>query len=273
MSEDAEVIENEEQEDRQEDQQEQQEQEFDATAVLSQRESGLEERAKANGWKSLEQHVKDGGSAEDWRSAEAFLLYGEMQDTIKGFKSGYENKAANTAKMLNALHEQRMQELEDKFDNAVESGDADAIKKARKDISDHEKSAPVDEPVQQNDSVLDAWNRKNAGWINDGDNPKAVYAHAQWNQIMRKHGGNTEAGLAELDAKLVEKFPAQNRGSVPGSESGKNSGFKGKSRALTWSDLNEDERKVFETGVFGSDKDKFLKKAKDARDATEKANA
>lgn len=242
-----------------------------ADEILAQREERLTEKAKEQGWKSLEEHLEAGGDPGEWRPAGEFLQYGEMQQRIKSFEKGFEHRADRLEKYYKAQMKVQKEDLESRLEKAIEDGDKDEIKAANKAIREHDKiEAENKEQPKQLPPELTEWNSKNA-WINK-PGAKSTYAKTVFIQAMNA-GSSVSDALALVDNEIAREFPSQEkRGHVPESESGKHKGFKKSSRPLSWGDLSEEERKVFDTGVFGDDKDKFLKAAKDARDAEEREN-
>lgn len=277
MSEAAKQLDDQQDDQRQDDanDQQDQDQQIDTEALMAERDTKLQEKAKARGWMSFEEHVAAGRDPEEWRDARGFLDYGEMQSRIQKFQHGYEKKAQDDHKYFKALFEVKRKELEEKFNQAVDDGNPEEIRRAKKQLDEHEKTEDqVAQPAQQGDPVVEAWNRENS-WIADPNDPRTGFAHIQWQQIANSGQFNdSQSALTELERRIAQKFPPEqrSRGHVPGSESGKGSkGFKAKDRPLTWSDLTEDEVKVFNTGIYGDDKDRFLKKTKSIRDIVAKS--
>lgn len=275
MSESAENLEQQgvaEQEQEQHEQQEQQAQRESPKVNFEEIESKKQDRASALGWKDYDRHIETGGKPEDWQTAGEFLIAHKFIAERDGWKQGYEARADRLEKFYKAQMETQRKELEAKLDEAIESGDASAIKRANTNLREHDKLESETATQQQHDPVLSEWNAKNASWINDPEDPKAVYAHTHWPSILQRHG-NSASALAELERKLATKFPPpkQEKGHVPGAESGKHKGFQKRTRQVTWDDLTADEVKYYRAFPDAwKSKDEYLKAVRDAREQEEK---
>lgn len=211
-----------------------------------------EDRARKLGWRPKEQFR---GDPDMWVDAEEFIRRGEeqipllrdnlrktearnqaLEREVKAFQSQMQAMQAQVQEsrevslrlqsMLEKgeerAYKRAIAELEAKMDQAVEEGDVEAAKKARKDLAElnenrvkpEDKPAPTKPPQNDGpppvDPVADAWVKApEQAWFNKNADAKS-YAIALSGMLMRdpKTAHFTlEQNLAEVRRRSAEKFP------------------------------------------------------------------
>lgn len=181
-----------------------------------------EQEAQKQGWKPKEDFVNGGGNEADWVDAKVFVERGEnsapiLKSRLEKLERQFENSKRtqeSLAKHHNRMlqkEEQRRQELiaqlEDARANAVANGDAQAFKKADRQLNEMraEKIEPIVQPVPQTEQAeVEEWLAENP-WYNED---YALQAMADgYSDKLSKMKPNLK-GRAFLDE--VSKFVKEN---------------------------------------------------------------
>lgn len=236
--------------------------------------SPVEQKAWSDGWRPQEQFE---GNPDNWKTAEAYNLYGEMQSEIRSAKAEtrrkeaeFDARIANLNKLHEAQREAAINDLKAKQRNAVEMADTVEFDRIQTQIDQHE-AAPAAEPAPGVDPAIAEWEAKNA-WINNPSDEKTIVANSLFNAASARPGATAESALKELDEKLSKLYPEQQpsnpRREMPTmTEQSRRPAGRQRSKELTMNDLTSEERQQW--AQFGSimfnDEKEFLKAVADGR--------
>lgn len=225
---------------------------------------------------------------EIWSTAKDFVKYGKLKSEIgaqnaeweqkyKGLKHHFDDRIEGLNKLHQAQLDTKIAELVELQDIAVSEADVDGYKRAGvqiKSLQDQKDSTPT--PANNDDGVAaksDAqveWEKKNT-WIDDEEDIRSAAAIGAWNSYLAKNQNATvEDALKHVDKMVAKISPPTNplRDAAPTTETTPRPAPRGKSRALTMSDLNQDERDMWRhtgSSMWGGDEAKYLKACTDAR--------
>lgn len=236
--------------------------------------SPIEQRAWDQGWRPEDQFE---GKPDNWKTADSYILYGEMQEQIRGVKAeSWRKDAEHQADIvrLNQLHDARQKAAIDSLKaqqrQAVEEADTAEFDRLQGQIDSHQ-TVDQAEVVPAKDPVIQAWEDKNQ-WINDPNDEKAQQAQAFWSVAAAKSGATAQSALDYVDTQLAKLYPSETptnpRREMPTmtEQSARPSGRR-RSKELTMDDLTASERSEWEkfgSMMFANEKD-FLKTVADAR--------
>lgn len=236
--------------------------------------SPAEQKAWDQGWRPEDQFE---GNPDNWKTADSYILYGEMQEQIRGVKAEASRKDVEhqaDITRLNQLHDARQKNAIDNLKaqqrQAAEDADIEAYDRLQVDIDNHVPAAPI-QPAVTKDPLIADWEVRNP-WINDPNNEKTQQANAFLNVATAQPGATMESALKYVDEQLAKLYPDEipnnpRREAPTMTEQGKRPSSRGRSRELTMADLNREEMNDWEK--FGSlmfkDEKEFLKTVADAR--------
>lgn len=245
----------------------------DIEAARKQWEETTTDKARKQGWKPLEEYVEERGTAEGWRSPDAYLMFTDFRSTLKRKDEDFERQIAGVNTLMQASLKAQRDELESKRDLAIEAGDKNAVKAIDKQINKLE--TPVVQGVPQKDPLEAAWEAANP-WINEAG-PKRDAANLAY-MVARNNGKSVTDALAEVDEYVKIKFPGSRQPprqtTVPESERGRGpAGHGKKAPAATMETLTDDERKIWTHSgdMWKHDQKAFLESVNNIRKAQEKA--
>ena len=131
--------------------------------------SPIEQKAWDQGWRPEDQFD---GKPDNWKTADSYILYGEMQEQIRGVKAESSRKDAQHEAdiiRLNQLHDARQKaaidDLKAQQRQAVEDADTAEFDRLQGQIESRQ-SFQQDPVTPAKDPVIQAWEDKNS-WIND----------------------------------------------------------------------------------------------------------
>lgn len=162
----------------------------------------VEDIASRLGWSPKE---KWRGNADEWRSAEEFLEHtvGEtrsLRKTVKSLKDGMDRMTrAQEAVIERALDAQKKQ-LEAKFDQAVEDGDAKAARDAQKELDALEKKQGAGPSSDVRDFVS-----RNSSWFEK--HPRATKLAIEVTNELAADGKSEAEQLEEAEKEVKKRFP------------------------------------------------------------------
>jgi hypothetical protein len=241
--------------------------------------SAIEKEAMdMGGWKPKEDFIADGGDADRWSSAHEFVKYGKLQASVREQKQSFDRKAKefderleNVNKIHQATLETKIAEVRTQMRTAASEADIEGFDSAQKQLEhlEGQRQAPV-ATTPGKDPSIQAWEDKNS-WINDPEDPRALTAQGAWNNFYATNPHATaDQALNHVDKMVAKISPPTNplRDAAATTETTARPAARVKSRALTMSDLNQDERDMWRhTGasMWGGDEAKYLKACTDAR--------
>jgi hypothetical protein len=235
--------------------------------------SPAEQKAWDDGWRPEDEFE---GKPENWKTAEAYNLYGEFQVDVRAAKAEtrrVQQEADERFANLNKYHEgKRKAEIADlraQQRQAVEEADTARFDQLEKQI---ENTAAVETTTPQVDPTIADWNTANP-WINDGSD-KAQDAQGWYQRASVQPGATAQSVLAYVDKRIAEVYPEQQTPTNPRREmpsmAEQSHQPRQRQRAgkeLTMNDLTAQESKEYEQ--FGKemfkDEKQFLKSVADAR--------
>ena len=234
----------------------------------------VEQKAWDQGWRPEEQFD---GNPDNWKTADSYILYGEMQEQIRGVKHESSRKEAEfeaRIQNLNKLHEAQQKNAIDSLKaqqrQAVEEADTAEFDRLQGQIDSHQ-TIESDPLAPAKDPVIEAWESANP-WINDPSSEKAQQAQALWSVAASKPGATAQSALDYVDDQLSKLHPTETptnpRREMPTmtEQSARPSGRR-RSKELTMDDLTASERnewQQFGSIMFSNEKD-YLKAVSDAR--------
>lgn len=237
--------------------------------------SPIEQKAWNQGWRPQDQFE---GNPDNWKTPEAYVLYGEMQEEIRAAKAESRRKEAEfEARIanLNKLHEAQtaaaIADLKAKQRQAVEEADSDEYDRLQTQIDQHEKASVTQTVPVQKDPEIAAWEARNP-WIDEPGNEKAAVAQSLWSVAASKPGATAKSALDYVDAQLAklyqDEIPSNPRRDMPTmTEQSKRPQGRQRGRELTMNDLTSEEREQWTK--FGhmmfKDQKEFLKAVADGR--------
>lgn len=239
--------------------------------------SPAEQKAWNDGWRPQDQFD---GNPDNWKTAEAYNLYGEMQGDLRSAKAEtrrvqqeMDSRIANLNKLHQAQQEQTIADLRSKQRTAVEEADTAEFDRLQTQIDNTVVDVPASQPGK--DPAIADWEASNP-WCADPNNEKTIDANAIWQAAMLKPGATVDSALKEVDNKLARLYPDQQTQSNPRREmpSMTEQSKQPRSRQrggkeLTMNDLTASERSDWEK--FGklmfTDEKQYLKSVSDARKA------
>jgi len=237
--------------------------------------SPAEQRAYNDGWRPEDQFE---GNPDNWKTAEAYNLYGEMQGEVRAakaetrrLKEDTEARIANLNKYHEAQQTAAINDLKAKQRQAVSEADTEEFDRLETQIKQHETVDPAPVTQQAKDPVIAAWEEKNP-WIGEPGNEKAEQAQAFWAVAAAKPGATAQSALDYVDQQIAklhpDQIPTNPRRNMPTQteQSSPRSRQRG-NKDLTMNDLTSDERSQWTQ--FGSmmfkDEKEFLKAVADGR--------
>jgi len=225
-----------------------------------------EEKASANGWKDFDDYVADGGDPTQWKTADAYNIYGELVSKMIKDRRDFDSRLQNVQKLSEVQVEAMRAELQKRRDDAIENGDKDAVKAVDNQLNKLNQPAPQQAPVE-----LQEWNERNP-WIFE-DSAKSDRAKSVFTRTLQGGASITEA-IRAVDATIAKEFSAPRKPAhIPESEKGKGSaGFKSKSDAVTMESLTSEEALAWKhmPQAWDNDPKKFLQSVADMRKAAAK---
>lgn len=243
-----------------------------------------EDKASADGWVPKSEWIEQGKDPDDWVSAKKFNERGSMigqikdlQKQVKESSKSFEDRLDRVNKFHEAQMKAKMEELKSQRREAIEQADVEAVEEfdaqiAELGVTETKETETKESPKQENgfteddNTLLDAFNKENP-WVMDMNNPKTPYAQSRFNVHLQS--GKSVAECIELVKSDVNNaFPKTNpnRDNAPRVETKKSQPGKKAVRSLQWSDLTNDELKMYKAmpNAFGSKKD-FLQTVQDIR--------
>ena len=233
-----------------------------------------EQKAWDQGWRPQDQFE---GNPDNWKTADSYILYGEMQEQIRGVKAESGRKEAefeSRIQNLNKLHEAQQKNAIDSLKaqqrQAVEEADTAEFDRLQGQIDAHQ-TVEQDPVTSAKDPVIQAWEDKNS-WINDPNDEKAQQAQAFWSVAAAKPGATAQSALDYVDIQLAKLYPSETptnpRREMPTmtEQSARPSGRR-RTKELSMDDLTASERSEWEkfgSMMFANEKD-YLKAVADAR--------
>lgn len=248
----------------------------DIEAARKQWEESTTDKARKQGWKPLEEYVEERGTADGWRSPDAYLMFTDFRSTLKRKDEDFERQIAGVNTMMQASLAAQRDELTAKRNDLIEIGGKDVVKQvAAIDKQIDKLQTPVVQGVPQKDPLVVAWERANP-WI-DEQGEKSEAANFAFTFALNK-GKSVSEALAYVDKQVATQFPSQKapprQTTVPESERGRGSaGFSKKAAAVTMETLTEEERKIWghSADMWKHDQKAFLESVSNIRKAQEKA--
>lgn len=226
-----------------------------------------EDKKYAKGWnpnykgedaKSLKAFIKDGKNIS---------LITHLKNTVDRQAVEFRQRTENLAKLHEAQLKKEREELKQERRDAINMSDIDELDRvdARiKELDVLEKS--IIEPIvaePEGKELAAEWDIKNQ-WINESnpDHPnydptspnfaKAAYANQLIAKMVKAQKPISEI-IAEVEASVADKFPAQAKTAIPkhlGSNTVPNRGS-GK-KILSWSDLSDADKSFFDSGIWAT---------------------
>lgn len=213
-------------------------------------------KARAGGWKPLEDWE---GESDDWVDARDFNTRGEYITKIKDQNNqlaNVEDRISNLNQMHNAQMNSQRIELMQKRDILIEGGDSAGVKAIEQQINTLA-AVPVQAPV---DRTVEQWNANNP-WILE-DTPKAAYAMTVYHRNLAK---GPAAALSLVNQEMEKHYPDKKQ-SAPMAEGGSApKGNKERTKALTMNDVTPEELKMKKFFPHFKDDKKFLQAVTDSR--------
>ncbi|MBL4574431.1 MAG: hypothetical protein JKY86_15360 [Gammaproteobacteria bacterium] len=231
--------------------------------------SPAEETARKSGWRPEDEWAKDDAKRpQEFTSPEIFndrkgwvKKYRDQNKKMAEMEASFNTRLDNSNKLHEANLEMQKKELVAKRDAAIDLADRETANRIQNDIDSI--NAPA--PQQNQQATLDSWNQSNT-WIYQ-NGPKSAYAKAQLNQYIDS-GLDVSTALSNMDADIAREFPDVNqaRSNQPSVEGGSRPGGKRPSRAITMTDLTNEERAIYKNmpDTWKTEAD-FLKAVQDSR--------
>ena len=236
--------------------------------------TAAQQKAWTDGWRPEDMFQ---GKAGNWKNAESYILYGEMQGQLREVKedsrrqsAAHEESIANLNKLHAAQQEHVLAELIKEQREAVELSDTEKYDQIQQQIDDHQ---PVIEPAAPaKDPYITEWDAANP-WINDANSEKAAEAKALFGLAASKEGATAKSALDYVDAQLAKLYPPaeiptnQRREMPTMSEQSTKTNQRRRNKELTMNDLTASELNEWES--FGQEMFKtekaYLKAVTDSR--------
>jgi hypothetical protein len=235
-----------------------------------------EQTAFDQGWRPQEEFE---GPEDNWKTAKEYVRDGKFLATIKELstkvdnqKKDFDSRLENTNKLHEARRNQEITALKKAQRDAVDDRDTQAYDDAQAKIAELEsEQVETEQPNQDIDPVIDAWENKNT-WIHDANDERSEDAKAFWGLYLNKNPNatNTEV-LAYVDKRISKIYPVNNSNprreqpnttETPTRRSNKNN------KSLSMKDLTNDEQNEYKQfGSMFTDEKSFLKAVSDTRAA------
>ena len=145
--------------------------------------SESQQEASERGWTGKEAWVEAGHDADDWVSAERFLEKGQMISTIRRLESekvDFDKRIRSTERLAQEMLKAKIEDLEEKRDEATSDGSLEKSKGYQKQIDDVKDNAAKESESTGEDPIIIQWNKENP-WI-DNPGPKSEYAGRLYNR-------------------------------------------------------------------------------------------
>ncbi len=175
----------------------------DQSAAEAPKLSEVEDLAASMGWKPEADYT---GDKEKWKPAREFILAEReinrgMKDTVRSLKDTVERMASAGAKQTERMLKKQAEEINARFNEAVENKDSAAAAKAAKEMRELENEAVN---TASNSNVEDDFARRNP-WYNR-DEEATAYAISVCQREAAK-GASVHDQLAAVDVAMKKRFP------------------------------------------------------------------
>lgn len=227
--------------------------------------TSLDQEAKEQNYKTLDEWVKEGKDPDKWKPKEAYVAYGKLQKSFEEFRNKTEQRLEDQRRFMEMQKQAAIDELMAKRDQAVQYADVEAFKSAQAQIDNFNQPKPVS---GKSPEILD-WEARNP-WASNPSDPRVIDANGFYlaYKASNPNASDREA-LQYVDARLNVLHPKENpnRNIPTQSENGVRSTAK-PSNKLGWSDLSNQELKSWRDygeQMFKGDKKRFLKAVADSR--------
>lgn len=215
----------------------------------------LVDKAKASGWKPLEEFE---GDPDQWVDAKEFIgrapLFEKnhkLKKELNELKNTLHEVKTHISKVSQAAYNKAVADLTAQRDMAIDDGDKDQVKAIDKAIKEAESIKVVVDNVHP---AIKAWEADNGTWFYA--NPEiSEFGMAYANSYLSRKPGDFEGAIEAMDKALRKAYPENyeqkapvqdKRKDPPAVESGKRGDVK---KAFTKSDLDDEQRKVMNTFV------------------------
>lgn len=231
--------------------------------------TAIEKEAYDQGWRPLEEFIKEGHLEENFVTAKEYIRYGKLNKSFRELQEENlrtRNDFDDRFKKLNSYHksqnELRIEELQRKRRDAIENADLEQhdvydkkIERLKADGATLEttvESKPTSQTAQQSvqqgeDADIIKWKTENS-WINDKSDPRRRFAQATWNEYVADNpqGVTNKQAIAYVNSELKRAFPTQvnpMRNAAAPTEARRQSQAPGKkSQEPAWNDLTAVEK-------------------------------
>lgn len=231
--------------------------------------SPAEETARKSGWRPEDEWAEDDAKRpHEFTSAEIFndrkgwvKKYRDQNKRMSDMEADFNTRLNNSNKLHEAQLEMQKKDLITKRDAAIDLADRETANRIQNDID----SINTPAPKQDNQDALKAWEQSNT-WIFQAG-PKTSYANDQLNRYINS-GLDVATALRSMESDIAREFPDVNhaRSNQPSIEGGSRPGGKRPPRAITMTDLTNEERAIYKNmpGTWNTEAD-FLKAVQDSR--------
>lgn len=230
------------------------------------------EKPAPRGYMSKEAWIEAGRDPEEWVSPEVFKERGERIKMKMEMQRDFENRLKN----ISIFHQKQLslqrEELLSKRDDAIDIADKETVKKLDKQLKElddyeelnkeQESAAPIVKPQE----VLE-WEDDNP-WCRDPSDPRLPLAQRVFSKAIAD-GKTPATALRLVDKELAAKFIDTARKPAQIAEGSRPTTTRDDSPLPSMKNLTAMERKIWDSGVFDSEKD-FLKAVADDRKAGKK---
>lgn len=251
-----------EEESTEEEQQEEEEQPEEEGSTESQ----PEEDDLPPGYMTKEEWVAKGKDPDEWRSPEVFKERGYWLKRQAQEREEFDRRIENLSAYHRTQLEMQRDDLIRKRDDAIEMADKNEVKRLDKQLDSlgqqekliSKKDAP-NTPIE-----VQQWEEQNP-WVKDPNDERTPIAQSLFQRKLKSNGGDVASALESVDEAMEKLYPPKtNKRPPPVEKSAARSAGKGKN-GVDFSSITAEEKKIWESGLFGDDKKAFLQAVADDR--------